>query len=145
MKGGAHEAPRYHGKEVVPQKVGWVMSRMCSCGWMVGCKGAMPESSHHWGLARCQKEGKKEWLAGTPAARSGRHLILQLGGGLHKVRGGVHLGVGIPRLPHRVSAHAIAELVKDRRLRGQMQKFKAGELPAEFSSTTLWPRPSPQR
>ena len=31
--------------------------------WMVGWKGAMPKSSHHRRLARCQVKGKKEWLA----------------------------------------------------------------------------------
>ena len=36
------------------------------------------------------------------------------------------------RLPHRVSAHGIEELVKGGRLRGQMQKFKEGDLAAEF-------------
>ena len=98
------------------------MSRMCTCGWMWDGKGQCrnPATS---GLARCQKKGKKEWMAGTPAAKSCRHLISQFGGGLHKVRGGVHLGVGVLRLPHRISAHAVRELVKDGRLRGQMQKF----------------------
>ena len=75
MKGGAHEAPRYHCKEVVLLKVGWVMSGTCTWGGMVGWKGATPKSSHHRGLARCQEKGKKEWSAGAPAARSCRHTI----------------------------------------------------------------------
>ena len=109
------------------------MSGMCTCGGMVRWKGAMPKSSHHRGLARCQEKGKKEWSAGAPAARSCRHTMSQWGGGgIHKVGGGVHLDVGVLRLPHRVSAHGIEELVKGGRLRGQMQKFKGGELAAEF-------------
>ena len=55
-----------------------------------------------------------------------------IGGGIHKVSGGVHLDVGVLRLPHRVSAHGIEELVNGGGLRGQMQKFKGGELAAEF-------------
>ena len=35
-----------------------------------------------------------------------------VGGGMHEVGGGVHLVVGVIRLPHRVSAHGIEELVK---------------------------------
>ena len=55
-----------------------------------------------------------------------------VGGGIHKVSGGVHLDVGVLRLLHRVSAHGIEELVKGGGLRGQMQNFKGGELAAEF-------------
>ena len=51
--GGAHEAPRYHCKELVLQKVGWVTSGTCTFGGMVGWKGVMPKSSHQRGLARC--------------------------------------------------------------------------------------------
>ena len=95
------------------------MSGMCTCGGMVGWKGAMPKSSHHRGLARCQEKGEKEWSAGAPTARSCRHTMWQWGGGgMHEVSGGVHLDVGILRLPHRVTAHGIEELVKAGRLRG---------------------------
>ena len=89
------------------------MSGMCTWGGMVGWKGAMPKSCHHRGLARCQEKGKKEWSAGAPAARSCRHTMSQRGGGgMDEVSGGVHLDVGVLRLPHRVSAHGIEELVK---------------------------------
>ena len=80
MKHGAHEAPRYHCKAVVLKNVGWVMSGMCIFGWMVGRKGAMPKSSHHRGLARCQVKGTKEWSGGALAARSCRHTMSQWGG-----------------------------------------------------------------
>ena len=53
------------------------MSEMCTWGGMVGWKGAMPKSSHHWGLARCQEKGKKEWSAGARAARSSWQTMLQ--------------------------------------------------------------------
>ena len=79
MKGGTHEAPRYHCKELVLQKVGWVMSGMCTCGGTVGWKGAMPKSSHHRRLARCQVKGIKEWSDGAHAARSCRHTMSQWG------------------------------------------------------------------
>ena len=107
-------------------------SGMCTCGGMVGWKGAMPKSSHHRGLARCQEKGKKEWSAGARATRSIKHTKLQWRRVIHKVSGGVHLNVGVLRLPHRVGAHGFDELVKGGRLRGQMQKFKGGELAAEF-------------
>ena len=58
------------------------------------------------------------------------HVAVGGGGGMHEVSGGVHLDVGVLRLPHRVSAHGIEELVKAGRLRGNMQKFKGGELAA---------------
>ena len=66
------------------------------------------------------------------------------GGGIHKVSGGVHLDVGILRLPHRVSAHGIDELVKGRGLRGQMQKFKGGDLAAEFPPERCGPSLPPK-
>ena len=95
------------------------MSGMCTWGGMVGWKGAMPKSSHHRGLARCQEKGKKECSAGAPAARSCRHTMSQWGGGvMDEVSGGVHLDVGVLRLPHRVSAHGIEELVNAGRERG---------------------------
>ena len=96
------------------------MSGMCTWGGMVGWKGAMPNSSHHRGLARCQEKGKNEWSAGARAARSCRHTMSQLGGGggMHEVSGGVHLDVGVLRLPHKVSAHGIEELVNTGRERG---------------------------
>ena len=43
--------------------------------------------------------------AGTPCRSGG-------GGGMQEVSGGVHLDVGVLRLPHRASAHGIEELVK---------------------------------
>ena len=88
------------------------MSGMCTCAGMVGWKGAMPKSSHHRGLARCQEKRKKEWSVGAPAARSCRHTMSQWWGVcMDEVSGGVHLDVGVLRLPHRVSAHGIEELV----------------------------------
>ena len=40
------------------------------------------------------------------------------GGGMDEVSGGVHLDVGVLRLPHRFSAHGIEELVNAGRERG---------------------------
>ena len=56
----------------------------------------MPKPSHHRGLARGKEKGTKEWSNGAPAARSCRHTMSQLGGGvIHKVSGGVHRDVGV--------------------------------------------------
>ena len=87
-------------------------SGTCTWAGMVGWKGAMPKSFHQRGLARCQEKGKKEWSAGVPAATSCRRTISQWGGGgVDEVSGGLHLDVGVLRLPHRVSPHRIEELV----------------------------------
>ena len=67
------------------------------------------------------------------------HHVAVGGGGIHKVSCGVHLNVGVLRLPHRVSAHGIEELVKGGRLRGHMQKFKGGGLAAEFPPQSCGP------
>ena len=92
------------------------------------------------GAGKLAREGQKEWSAGAPAARSCRHTMFQWGGGgIHKVSGGVHLDVGVLRLPHRVSAHRIEGLVKGGRLRGEMQNFKGGELAAEFLPQSCGP------
>ena len=96
------------------------MSGMYTWGGVTGWKGAMPKSltSHHRGLARCQEKGKQESSAGEPVARSCRHTMSQWGGGMDEVSGRVHLDVGVLRLPHRVSAHGIEELVNVGRERG---------------------------
>ena len=41
-----------------------------------------------------------------------------VGGGMDEVSGGVHVDVGVLRLPHKVSAHGIEELVDAGRERG---------------------------
>ena len=66
------------------------------------------------------------------------------GGGMHEVSGGVHLDVGVLRLPHRVSAHGIEELVKAGKLSGQMQKLKGGELAVQFPPQRCGPAPPPK-
>ena len=72
------------------------------------------------------------------------HHVAVGGGGMHEVSGGVHLDVGVLRLPHSVSAHGIEVLVKAGRLRGQMQKFKGGELAAQFPPQRCGPAPPPK-
>ena len=57
------------------------MSGMCTFGWMVGWKGAMPNSSHHGGLARCHVKEKKQWSGGAPTTRSCKHTMSPWGGG----------------------------------------------------------------
>ena len=126
MKEEAHEAPRYHSRDLVLERVVWVMSAMCTCWRIVGGKGAMPKSSHHRGLARCWEEGEKEWSDGAPAARSCRHTMSQSGVGRKKVSGGIHLDVGVLTLPHRVSAHGIEQLVNRGGLSGKVKIFREG-------------------
>ena len=48
------------------------------------------------------------------------------------------------RVPSRVAAHGIEELVKGGGLRGQMQNFKGGELAAQFSPQGCGPRLPPK-
>ena len=97
------------------------MSGMCAWGGMVGWKGAMPKSSHNRrGWQGAKRGGKRSDLpvhlqqdrAGTPC-HSGEG-----GGAVDRVSGGVHVDVDVLRLPHRVSAHGIEELVNTRRERG---------------------------
>ena len=45
------------------------MSGMCTCGGRVGWKGAMPKSSHHRVLARCQEKGKKGVVRWCPCSK----------------------------------------------------------------------------
>ena len=40
------------------------------------------------------------------------HHVAVGGGGMHEVSGGLHLHVGVLRLPHRLSAHGIEKMVK---------------------------------
>ena len=109
------------------------MLGMCTFGWMVGWIGAMPKSSHHRGLARCQVKGEKmvRWCPGNKILQA--HHVAMGGGGIHKVSGGVHRDVGVLGLPHRVSMHGIQQLATGGGLRGQMQKLKGGESEAELS------------
>ena len=85
------------------------------------------------GVGKVPRKGEKRMVcrctcskmaAGTPY-RSG-------GGGMDEVSGGVHMDVGVLRLPHRVSAHGIEELVNIGGERDWMQKFKGGVLAAQF-------------
>ena len=75
--------------------------------------------------------------AGTPCRSGG-------GGGMDEVSGGVHLNVGVLRLPHKVCAHGIEELVNAGRGRGQMQKSKGGELAAQCPPQRCGPAPPPE-
>ena len=84
------------------------------------------------GAGKVPKEGEKGVVGRCTCGRTVQAHHVAVGGGIHKVSGGVHLDVGVLRLPHRVSAHGIEGWVKGGTLRGQMQKFKTGELAAEF-------------
>ena len=132
---------RHHGTIA---KVGWVTSGTCTWGGMVGWKGATPKSSHHQGLARCQEKGKKEWSAGAAYRKILQAHHIAVGGGVNKAISGVHLDVGVPRLPHRVIPHRVEELVNTGGERGQMEKFEGGELVAQFPPQGCGPSPPPR-
>ena len=84
------------------------------------------------GAGKVQGEGEKGVVGRCTCSKIVQAHHVAVGGGTHKVSGGVHPDVGVLRLPHRVSAHGIEELVKGGRLGGQMRNFKGGELAAEF-------------
>ena len=94
------------------------MSEICTWGGWWDGKGRCPNPPTTGGWQGAKRRGKRGGLpvhlqqdpAGTPC-RSG-------GGGMDEVSGGVHLDVGVLRLPHRVSAHGIEELVNTGRGRG---------------------------
>ena len=117
------------------------MLGMCTCGGMVGWKGVMPKSSHHRGLARCQEKGEKEWSAGAPAARLRRHTMSQWGGGVVYRRLVVGYtwtwaSLGFPTGLVRMELRSWSGVAG---LGGQMQKFKGGELAAEFPPQSCGP------
>ena len=86
-------------------------------GWWDG-KGRRSNHPTTGGWQDAKKRGKKSGLlvhlqqdpAGTP--------YLSGGGGVDEVSGGVHLDVGVLRLPHRVSPHRVEELVNSGGERG---------------------------
>ena len=84
------------------------------------------------GAGKVPGEGEKGVVTWCTYSKIVQAHNVAIGGGMHKVSGGVHLDVGVLRLPHRVSANGIEEFVKGGAVRGQMQKFKGGELAAEF-------------
>ena len=63
---------------------------------------------------------------------------------MDEVSGGVHVDVGVLRLPHRVSAHGVEELVNTGGDTGWMRKFKGGELAAQFPPQGCGPSPPPK-
>ena len=60
------------------------------------------------------------------------HHVALGGGGVHQVRGGVHLDVGVLGIPHRVGMHGIQQLVHGGGLGETVQKTKGGNPEAEF-------------
>ena len=91
------------------------------------------------GAGKVPGEGEKGVVRWCPCSKIVQAHHVAIGGGIHKVSGGVHLDVGVLRLPHRVSAHGIEQLVNGGGLRGHMQKLKGGELAAEFPPQSCGP------
>ena len=70
-------------------------------------------------VGKVPREGEKGvvgWCTCSKIVQA--HHVAGGGGGMDEVSGGVHLDVNVLRLPHRVSAHGIEELVNARRERG---------------------------
>ena len=93
------------------------------------------------GARKVPEEGEKGVVGRCTCSKivQAHHIAVGGGGGIHKVSGGVHLDVGVLRLPHRVGAHGIEEFVKGGTLRDHMQKFKGEELAAEFPPHSCGP------
>ena len=96
------------------------------------------------GVGKVPREGGKEVVCRCTCNKILQAHHVAVGGGMDEVSGGVHLDVGILRLPHRVSAHGIEELVNTGRERGHMQKFKGEELAAQFPPQGCGPAPPPE-
>ena len=91
------------------------------------------------GDGKVRGEGEKGVVRWCTCSRIVQAHHGAIGERIHKVSGRVHLDVGVLRLPHRVSAHGIEQLVNGGALRGQMQKFKGGELAPEFPPQSCGP------
>ena len=63
------------------------------------------------GVGKVPREGEKRMVCRCTCSKILQAHHVAVGGGMDEVRGGVHLDVGVLRLPHRVSAHGVEELV----------------------------------
>ena len=70
------------------------------------------------GVGKVPGEGGKGVVYRCTCSKILQAHHVAVGGGMDEVSGGVHLDVGVLRLPHRVSAHGIEELVNTGRERG---------------------------
>ena len=78
------------------------------------------------GAAKVLGEGEKGMVRWCPCSKILQAHHVAMGGGIHKVDGGVHLDVGALGRPHRVSTHGIEQLVNGGGLRGQRQNLREG-------------------
>ena len=63
------------------------------------------------GAGKVPREGEKGVVRWCTRSKILQAHHVAIGGGIHKVSGGVHLDVGVLRLPHRVSTHGIEQFV----------------------------------
>ena len=71
------------------------------------------------GVGKVPRKGEKRMVCRCTCSKIlPAHHVAVGGGGTDEVSGGVHLDVGVLRLPHRVSAHGIEEVVNAGRERG---------------------------
>ena len=75
------------------------------------------------GVGKVPREREKGVVCRCTCSKIVQAHHVAMGRGMDKVSGGVHLDVGVLRLPHRVSAQGIDELVNAGRERGWMQEI----------------------
>ena len=63
------------------------------------------------GVGKVPRKGEKRVVCWCTCSKILRAHHITVGGGVDEVSGGVHLDVGVLRLPHRVSPHRVEELV----------------------------------
>ena len=71
------------------------------------------------GVGKVPRKGEKRMVCRCTCSKILQaHHVAVGGGGMDEVSGGVHVDVDVLRLPHKVSAHGIEELVNTGRERG---------------------------
>ena len=95
------------------------MSGMCTWGGDGGMERGDAQIIPPAGAGKVPGEGEKGVVRRCTCSKIVQaHHVAVGGGGMDEVSGGVHLDVGVLRLPHRVSAHGIEELANAGRERG---------------------------
>ena len=62
-------------------------------------------------VGKVPRKGEKRVVCRCTCSKILQAHHIAVGGGVDEVSGGVHLDVGVLRLPHRVSPHRVEELV----------------------------------
>ena len=70
------------------------------------------------GVGKMPRKGEKRVVCWCTCSKILQAHHIAVGGGVDEVSGGVHLDVGVLRLPHRVIPHRVEELVNTGGKRG---------------------------